>query len=570
LIEGPSGCGKTTLLEILGLLLPADSGELTIRETTVSGRWGEANRLRRNHIAFVFQDFNLLESLSAHDNVAIVAALHHRKPHETTRRMLNTLGLEHRARHRPAELSGGEKQRVAIGRALVSGACLLLADEPTANLDWSVGESIVKILANVVKDDNRSVVIVSHDPRLEMYADRVISLLDGRITGERSARTAIPEFSRSKGGAKLITVILLAVLGICVALGLVAAKEQRERAAATTLATVTEPHDDFAAAAPAVVEPHSRTIHLSCDRSGIIVAINANSGDTVAKGQVLVQLDDGEASAQLTCNQAQLASAVAALADLKAWTRKEVLEQSRADVDGSQARLAYEESRYKQLLAIRTVAASQLEVEQAQRSVEIARGELRRAQAKVEEDLAGPTPSQLKKAEAAVEEAKASVEYARVALQRRAIDSPIDGKVLYVHMRPGEAIDLQSPQPILSLAEAGKLRLRADVDEADIGNIFVGQSVLATTEAFPNAYHGKVVQMEPIMGRRNIRTNRPRERQDTRVREVLIELDEDGAELPVDLMMTVRFSRQAGGIASRAAETPAVGDRRVSPNDVGR
>jgi putative ABC transport system ATP-binding protein len=533
LIEGPSGCGKTTLLEVLGLLLPPNQGKVFIEGELASG-FGQrkSTRLRRRNVAFVFQDFNLLESLVAHDNIEIVAQLHGPDAKLRTRQALQSLGLTNRAHHRPSELSGGEKQRVAIGRALVSSARLLLADEPTANLDWSIGQSIVQTLSKIAHEQDRGVVVVSHDPRLEPFADRVITLLDGSIVAQRRA-----------GSASTAIMVILAVMVAALGGWVMVIKAGDPQAIPPQPATMPMASaDDVIASAPAVTEPPSRLIQLSCDRPGIITAINAQSGQQVAKDQVLVQLDDAEARTNLHLSQAQLASAKATLADLQAWTRSEEIDQSKAEVEADKARLAFAQSQYERMIRlVPSSAAAEQDVDRTRQNLEVSKAELQSAQAALAKALNGPTATALAQAQARVSEAEAGVEVARTALDRRQLRSPVTGFVLYVYMRPGEAIDLESPQPILCLAESGPMHLRADVDEADIGKIFVGQKIRATSESFDQTFSGNVVSMEPIMGRRNIRTNRPRERQDTRIREVVIELTDDAKQLPIDLMMTVRF-----------------------------
>jgi HlyD family secretion protein len=209
-------------------------------------------------------------------------------------------------------------------------------------------------------------------------------------------------------------------------------------------------------------------------------------------------------------------------------------------------------------LNLRTTGASAAnDTEKARQDLNAYQAQVKADQAMLDKDLNGPTPTALAQARARVAEADAALALAREALGRRCLCSPINGKVLYVYKRPGEAIDLESPSPILSLAESGPMRLRADVDEADIGRIFVGQKVLATSESLNQTYAGTVISMEPMMGRRNILTNRPRERQDTRIREVVIQMQDDASQLPIDLMMTVRFLRTVAATTEPAATMPA-------------
>jgi putative ABC transport system ATP-binding protein len=185
LIMGPSGSGKTTLLLMLGALLKPTEGSIRLNGYALSElpeRKLPDIRLRR--FGFVFQDFNLLSALTALDNVALVAQLAGQRKGEARKKaagLLSELGLEHRLDFLPEKLSGGEKQRVAIARALVNDPSLVLADEPTANLDSKIGHEIMRLLHNIAKEQGRSVVIVSHDTRIRDIADRVLWLEDGRF-----------------------------------------------------------------------------------------------------------------------------------------------------------------------------------------------------------------------------------------------------------------------------------------------------------------------------------------------------------------------------------------------------
>jgi putative ABC transport system ATP-binding protein len=185
LIMGPSGSGKSTLLSMLGALLKPTEGEIRLDDTVLSAL-AETRlpdiRLRR--FGFIFQDFNLLSPLTVLENVALVAELAGAKrgeAREKARAQLTELGLAERLDFLPEKLSGGEKQRVAITRALINDPALILADEPTANLDSSIGHEVMRLLRNIAKEQNRSVIIVSHDARIKDIADRVLWLEDGRF-----------------------------------------------------------------------------------------------------------------------------------------------------------------------------------------------------------------------------------------------------------------------------------------------------------------------------------------------------------------------------------------------------
>lgn len=185
LIMGPSGSGKTTLLSMLGALLKPTEGTIQLNGTTIS-TLAESHlpEIRLKQFGFIFQDFNLLSALSALENVAIVAELAGIKASAARRKaaaLLTELGLTGRLNFLPEKLSGGEKQRVAIARALVNDPNLILADEPTANLDSKIGHEIMRLLRGIAKEQGRSVIIVSHDQRIKDIADRVLWLEDGEF-----------------------------------------------------------------------------------------------------------------------------------------------------------------------------------------------------------------------------------------------------------------------------------------------------------------------------------------------------------------------------------------------------
>ncbi len=195
LIMGPSGSGKTTLLLMLGAMLRPTSGTITVDGVDLATAPERAlPPLRAGHFGFVFQDFNLLSALTALENVELacnLAGVHGRPARQRATDLLTRLGLSERLRFRPDQLSGGEKQRVAIARALANNATVILADEPTANLDSAHGREIARQLRQLATDDGRSVVIVSHDDRLREIADRVLWLEDGTFR-ELAAMTIDP------------------------------------------------------------------------------------------------------------------------------------------------------------------------------------------------------------------------------------------------------------------------------------------------------------------------------------------------------------------------------------------
>jgi len=184
-LEGRSGSGKTTFLSIAGCILTPSGGRLSIDGRQVdSAKPGQLASVRRTSIGFVFQQFNLFPALTARENVEYALNIKGSKGHAArteAEAMLAAVDLADRRDFLPRDLSGGQKQRVAIARALAGGPPLILADEPTANLDSHVGEQILNLFRDLAKRDNRGLLIVTHDPKVRQIADRVARIEDGRI-----------------------------------------------------------------------------------------------------------------------------------------------------------------------------------------------------------------------------------------------------------------------------------------------------------------------------------------------------------------------------------------------------
>jgi putative ABC transport system ATP-binding protein len=186
-IAGPSGCGKSTLLSILGLLDTASSGsyELNGRPVTELKAFERA-RVRNREIGFIFQSFNLIGDLTVFENVELPLTYRGMRPPERRQRVaeaLERVGMAHRAKHLPSQLSGGQQQRVAVARAVAGEPVILLADEPTGNLDSKSGESVMNLLHELYMN-GATICMVTHDPRYARHADRHIHLFDGRVVAE--------------------------------------------------------------------------------------------------------------------------------------------------------------------------------------------------------------------------------------------------------------------------------------------------------------------------------------------------------------------------------------------------
>lgn len=184
-LRGASGAGKSTLLHLLGGLDRPNHGEIHFRNQSLAALTnGELAKLRVAHVGHIFQAYHLLPELDALENVALparVARLDPAEAEQRARELLKRVGLDHRLEHRPSELSGGEQQRVAIARALVNQPALILADEPTGNLDSQTGEEILNLLCELRAERNATLVIATHDSRVATRAPRVVELLDGAL-----------------------------------------------------------------------------------------------------------------------------------------------------------------------------------------------------------------------------------------------------------------------------------------------------------------------------------------------------------------------------------------------------
>ena len=189
-ISGPSGCGKTTLLSLLGLLDTPTGGEYILDGHPVAGlNASDRARVRNRQIGFIFQAFNLIGDLTVYENVELPLTYRGMSGNERKERVhaaLERVGMSHRVKHYPAQLSGGQQQRVAVARAVAGDPAILLADEPTGNLDSTNGEAVMELLRELHRN-GATICMVTHDPRYALHADRSVNLFDGRVVDEQTA-----------------------------------------------------------------------------------------------------------------------------------------------------------------------------------------------------------------------------------------------------------------------------------------------------------------------------------------------------------------------------------------------
>lgn len=186
-VMGPSGCGKSTLLNIIGMLDAPSSGQYIFQDEDVSGHSeSQFSNIRKKNIGFIFQSFNLIDELSVAENIELALLYHDMPGRERAERVnsiMDKMGIAHRAKHMPSQLSGGQQQRVAVARAVVGNQALILADEPTGNLDSAHGQEVMEMLQGL-NEEGTTIVMVTHSPAHSDYARRTINLFDGHVVTE--------------------------------------------------------------------------------------------------------------------------------------------------------------------------------------------------------------------------------------------------------------------------------------------------------------------------------------------------------------------------------------------------
>lgn len=186
-IMGPSGCGKSTLLNIIGMLDNPSDGEYWFNGENIAGyNESQLSKIRKHHIGFIFQNFNLIDELTVQENIELALLYHDISASERKKRVIEVMdkvGIAHRAKHMPGQLSGGQQQRVAVARAVVGGQSMILADEPTGNLDSSHGQEVMEML-QTLNQEGTTIIMVTHSPSHADYARRTIHLFDGNVVTE--------------------------------------------------------------------------------------------------------------------------------------------------------------------------------------------------------------------------------------------------------------------------------------------------------------------------------------------------------------------------------------------------
>jgi HlyD family secretion protein len=299
-------------------------------------------------------------------------------------------------------------------------------------------------------------------------------------------------------------------------------------------------------AAPGVTEPRSRTIQLTSEASGTLRAIHVQAGDPVKRGQVLAELENDVQRLSVEIARAAAERLQAELRRLEQGNRPEECAIARAGLDEAEANLHLAEFEAARMAEMNgRQAVSEREIASVQASLALAKAQRDAAAGRWQLSMQGAREEDLNCARAGLREAEAKLKTAEALLEKTFIRSPIDGMVIYRHCEPGEALPAGLTTPILSVGDCSATRVRVDVDEMDVGKVWVGQPVYATAPAFgERRLAGRVVHVEPTLGRKNFRTQRPTERLDTRVQEVVVELS-DAQGIPMELQMIVWFLHEA-------------------------
>lgn len=309
--------------------------------------------------------------------------------------------------------------------------------------------------------------------------------------------------------------------------------------------TVEENVGDVVLASPGRIEGASEVINIGAGADGVIAEIRVREGQRVRVGEELVVIDRQDLNAELNAARASAESARQVRARLVRGSREEERRQAEAEVNAveavvKQAQLRY--NRYEQLFQKEVISEDQRD--EARKDMDVSGANLRAARRHKELVDAGPLPEELERADAEVRAADERVRNVTERLSKCFVRAPISGTVLKTFMKPGETFSTFIPQPILSIADTSRMRVRAEVDERDLGRIRVGQQAIIRSDAFNGkTLMGRVNRIGSQMGRKKVRTGDPAEKSDRDVLEVWIDLDDAGLDLVVDLRVTVQFLR---------------------------
>jgi HlyD family secretion protein len=348
--------------------------------------------------------------------------------------------------------------------------------------------------------------------------------------------------------AARLTLWALAAAVVIVA-AVVAAAWQRPAATATAaLAPIPEPVRSATRilAAPGKVEPRSQAIELAVGLIGALKAVYVKEGEPIRRGQLLAELDNADQQARVVAATATVRLREAERDKLEHGARPEVREETRAQLDEAAAALALARSEYQRRAPlVRSGAASRQAMDQARSALDAAEARHLARAAAVALVNAPPRAEDVAIAEANLALAQANLAEQSALLAKTQLRSPLDGVVLRRYLQPGEVISLQPLTPILEIADTTRLRIRAEIDESEVGRIAPGQRATVTAEAYPGQrFHGVVARVAPRLGRKRVFTDEPSEKIDTQVLEVLIDLDQR-ARLPIGLRVDVFVEPQA-------------------------
>jgi putative ABC transport system ATP-binding protein len=608
LLAGPSGCGKTTLLSLLAGLLEPTAGDITVLGTELSRLSGpDKVRFRSRQLGLVFQQYHLLPALTAAENVAVpltVAGQPKAAALPRAAAALRHVGLGDHLDALPRRLSGGQQQRVAIARALVHQPRLLLCDEPTSALDVQNGQAVMALLRRLAVRPDRAVVVVTHDPRVYAFGDRVVYMNDGRVDrveervvaervrspsgpdlrlGRRD-QTAVADLERVQSpsatdlclgprdqpavadlervrppsvpdlrpitdagtdtdprdaaprragrGLLLKLALPLASVALLFLAAAQAVKASRERPAAAPPYAPAEAPFRSQVAGLGTVEAGSENIAVGAPASGLVLQVFVRVGQSVRAGEPLFCLDTRSLEAELRVREANLALSEAQLQRLENLPRPEELPISAAKVREARADLTEKEDALARARrAVGAVSTGDL-VQLAQSGAAAA---ARLARAEAEENLlhAGAWSADKEPARASVTAARAQIRQTQVELDRLCVRAPVDGTVLRVNVRPGEAAGAGPGPGLVVLGNTEPLHVRVEIDEHDIPR----WRPEAPARAVPlgDARQGwplQFVRVEPLVVAKKALSGGDDERVDTRVLQIIYALPQSLSQTP--------------------------------------